>query len=91
MQMSKSGLLWGDFPFELECLTCIRENLVKRTLKVRLENLDLVYKGVRDTEFFFFFRATPTAYGGSQARSPVGAAAACLHQSHSNAGSELCL
>ena len=54
MQMSKSGLLWGDFPFELECLTCIRENLVKRTLKVRLENLDLVYKGVGDTEFFFF-------------------------------------
>ena len=26
--------------------------------------------------FFFFFRATPMAYGGSQARDPVGAVAA---------------
>ena len=41
--------------------------------------------------FFLFclFKATPMAYGGSQARGPVGAAAAGLHQSHSNAGSEL--
>ena len=43
---------------------------------------------------FFFFclfaisRAAPTAYGGSQARGPIGAAATGLHQSHSNAGSE---
>ena len=40
--------------------------------------------------FFFFFvfcllRATPTAYGGSQARGPVGALATSLHHSHSNA------
>ena len=44
--------------------------------------------------FFFFFvfsRATPMAYEGSQATSPIGAAAAGLHQSHSNVGSELCL
>ena len=46
--------------------------------------------------FFFFliflsFRAAPMAYGISQARGPVGATAAGLHQSHSNAGSELCL
>ena len=34
-------------------------------------------------------RATPEAYGGSQARSRVGAVAAGLHYSHSNAGSEL--
>ena len=43
--------------------------------------------------FFFFFlfafsRAAPTAYGGSQARGLIGAVAASLHQSHSNAGSE---
>ena len=44
--------------------------------------------------FFFFFclfafsRAAPTAYGGSQARGPIRAVAAGLHQSHSNAGSE---
>ena len=30
----------------------------------------------------------PAAYGGSQARSRIGAVATSLHQSHSNAGSE---
>ena len=44
--------------------------------------------------FFFFlvfclFRAAPMAYGGSQARGPIGAVAASLH--HSHAGSEPCL
>ena len=41
--------------------------------------------------FFFspiFSRATPVAYGGSQARDPIGAVAANLHHSHSNARSE---
>ena len=38
---------------------------------------------------FAFSRATPTAYGGSQARGLMGAVAAGLHHSHSNAGSEL--
>ena len=37
------------------------------------------------------FRATPVAYGGSQARGGIGATAARLHHSHGNAGSELCL
>ena len=47
--------------------------------------------------FFFFFglfaisRATPVAYGGSQARGLFGTVAAGLHQSHSNVGSEPCL
>ena len=34
--------------------------------------------------FFRFFRAAPAAYGGSQARGLIGAAAAGLHHSHSN-------
>ena len=44
--------------------------------------------------FFFFFGlfafswAPPAAYGGSQARGPIGAVAAGLHHSHSNVGSE---
>ena len=42
--------------------------------------------------FFFFFwpfsGAAPVAYGGSQARGPIGAVAAGLHQSHSNSGFE---
>ena len=36
----------------------------------------------------FFFRATPVAYGGFQARSRIGAAAASLRHSHSHAGSK---
>ena len=39
----------------------------------------------------FFFRAAPSAYGSSQARGWIGAAAASLHHSHSNARSELSL
>ena len=42
--------------------------------------------------FFFFFcllRATPGAFGGSQARDLIGAIAADLCHSHSNARSEL--
>ena len=38
---------------------------------------------------FVFFRATPMAYEGSQARGWIRAAAAGLCHSHSNAGSEL--
>ena len=39
--------------------------------------------------FFVFSRAEPVTYGGSQARGLVGAVAAGLHHSHSNARSEL--
>ena len=34
--------------------------------------------------YFCLFRAEPTAYGGSQARGPIGAVASGLHQGHSN-------
>ena len=37
---------------------------------------------------FHLFRAAPVAYGGSQDRGEIGAAAASLHHSHSNTGSE---
>ena len=37
---------------------------------------------------FYPFRATPSAYGGSQARGHIGATAASLHHSHSNTRSE---
>ena len=40
--------------------------------------------------FLLLFRATPTAYGGSQARGQIRPTAAGLHHSH-NAGSEPCL
>ena len=38
--------------------------------------------------FFAFFRATPMAHGSSQVRGLTRTAAADLHHSHSNAGSE---
>ena len=38
---------------------------------------------------FAFSRAASAAYGDSQARGLIGAIATSLHQSHSNAGSEL--
>ena len=38
--------------------------------------------------FFGLFRAVPLAYRGSRARGQIRAAAAALHRSHSNAGSE---
>ena len=55
-----------------------------------------------DARFFYFllvcfvfsfclFRAAPVAYGGSQARRPIGAVVASLRQSHSNSGSDLLL
>ena len=37
---------------------------------------------------FCLFRATPVAYGGSQARDQIRAIATSLHHSHSNPGSE---
>ena len=37
---------------------------------------------------FFFFRATPVAYGSSQARGRIRAEPASLHHSHSSVGSE---
>ena len=41
--------------------------------------------------FWVFFRAAPMAYGGSQARGPVGDVAPSLHYRHSIEGSELSL
>ena len=38
--------------------------------------------------FFGLFRATPMAYGGSQARGQIGPVATSLRRSNSNAGSE---
>ena len=51
-------------------------------------------KGNAANSFFFFVVvvaiswAAPSAYVGSQARGLIGATAAGLHRSHSNAGSE---
>ena len=41
--------------------------------------------------FFAFSKAASAAYGGCQARGPIGVVATGLRQSHSNTGSEPCL
>ena len=48
----------------------------------------LVLTKKREVCVCVLFRATPVAYGGSQARVLIKAAAAGLRHSHSNAGSE---
>ena len=52
--------------------------------------LELLHLCIYKKAFLFFslFFSTPAAYGSSQARDAVGAAAASLHHSHSNAGSK---
>ena len=42
-------------------------------------------------DLLIYFRSAPAAYGGSQARGPIGTVASALHHSHSNSGSKLCL
>ena len=41
--------------------------------------------------FIYFSFSAPVAYGTSQARGCIGAAAAGLHHSHGNEGSKQCL
>ena len=65
------------FPSYLLCL--LRDNLL---FKAKLMAL---YHRIF---FVCLFRVAPVAYGSSQARGQNGAAAAGLHHSHSNAGSE---
>ena len=52
--------------------------------------LDCAFQTDFTPAFFFstFPRATPVAYGGSQARGRIGAVATDLRQSHSDVGSE---
>ena len=48
-----------------------------------------VYQMVMIYIRIFLFRASPVAYGHSQVRGPIRAAAASLHHSHSHSGTEL--
>ena len=55
---------------------------------VRFISFWLGFLGIIVLHLFFFLRAAPATNGSSQARGLIGAAAASLHHSHSNAGSE---
>ena len=64
---------------------------------ISLESLSLSLLGRGEIQICFFylfvllFRAEPAAYGGSQARGRIGAAAAGLLLNHSNTRFESCL
>ena len=78
------------FESSVSCLQCFCQlSILYQSL------LKTIYSAQLRFFFFFvflpFYRAALTAYGDSQARDPVGAVAAGLHQRHGNAGSELCL
>ena len=69
---------------------------LSRTLRISKTVIIIILKVLFLKSIFFFGLfaiswAAPTAYGGSQARGRIGAVAARLRQSHSNAGSEPCL
>ena len=64
-------------------------SLFQRSKLLSYANTALSFFSSEAFSFLFFFRATPLAYGSSQARGPIGDTAVCLHYSHSNAGSEV--
>ena len=49
-----------------------------------------MYRCIKFLFIYLFFRAAPVAYGVSQTRCQIGAAAAGLPYSHSNSGFDLC-
>ena len=80
------------------CRRCRRVNHVFATPSSFFKNNILIHAYIHTCIFnrifflfFLLFKATPAAYGGSQARSSTGATAAGLHHSDSNIRSELCL
>lgn len=77
----------GSSPFPLCLLQAPTEHLFPPfKILLKLSNIKFTI-----LTFFFSFRASPLAYGDSQARGLIGATTASLHHSHSNARSKLCL
>ena len=72
-------------PGTLDILPILPHEMFQKTV---FKGGDLI-KLLRDFFFFAFFRAMPSTHGSFQARGRIRAAAAGLHHSHSNAGSEL--
>ena len=91
---SRCHLPWlfsASQPVRRSCLCWVLERDVGTGISACFQ---LCFEDVSNSFVFFTFgfsRATPGAYEGSQARGPIGAVAAGLRQSHSNAGSEQCL
>ena len=71
--------------WKIHLWSTVKWGTIKQGLPVHTLTCTLVYL----LFFFCLFRAVPTAYGGSQGRDQIGAAATDLCHSHSNMGSEL--
>ena len=74
---------------KVEEMSC--SNLIMMAVATIIHNylvIILFPNGILIFFFFLIFSAPPLAYGSSQARGQIGPAAACLHHSHSNLGSE---
>ena len=69
---------WGLTSERLQSTLCMKQ--------MRLDRCCWLWVNCLFFFSFFLFTATPTAYGSSQARGQIGAAAASLHNSHSNPG-----
>ena len=69
-----------------------REEIIWPEVEGGFINLNYFFSSFLSFSFSFvfvcLFRALSAAYGGSQARGQIGAAASDLHHSHSNMGSE---
>ena len=71
-------------------MTTIYNNRMQISYCLKTEDKQTILR--QNKIFFLLFRAKLAAYGGSQARGPIGAVATglCYSHSHSNARSELC-
>ena len=77
-----------ELPFQLSSKTYFSETCFYFLIFASLYFL-IFYNCCCNLFYFFLFTATPVAYGSSWASSQIGAAAAGLHPSLSNTGSEL--
>ena len=62
--------------------------LLRMALFTSTQTQSIVWLLIATFFFFFLFRAAPMAYGNSQARGRIGAAAAGLDHSHRNVRSD---
>ena len=67
-----------------------KESVTPHSASSQVPRTQLPQAPVRGPELFFscFYRATPAAYGGSQARGQIRATAFSIHHSHSNVASK---
>ena len=88
--------IWSQKEIKFFYLIVISKFLSKKTAPILILSEGvwecLILQALIRAGFFFClcpFRATHSAYGGSQARGLIGAVAAGLHHSHSNTRSKL--